>query len=71
LKKIMFASSRVLHAILDHMLQLLPEEPANSKRLDDIVDADASAPSAALPESGVPGSGVQAKGGASKMRAAS
>ena len=62
----MFASNRVLHAILDHMLQLLPDEPADSKRLDDIIDADASARSAELQESQVPGSGVQ-----SKLRAAS
>jgi hypothetical protein len=47
----MIASSRVLNAILDHMLQLLPDEPADSKRLDDIVDADASVPTTELRES--------------------
>lgn len=66
----MTASNRVLHAILDHMLQLLPDEPADSKRLDDIVDADASKASAGREESVIPGSGIQAKA-AAKMRAAS
>jgi hypothetical protein len=65
----MTASNRVLHAILDHMLQLLPDEPADSKRLDDIIDADASTPSGAR-ESAVPTSGLRAKSGA-KLRAAS
>jgi len=63
----MLASNRVLNAILDHMLGLLPDEPADSKRLDDIVDGDASAADPALRESRSPGSGVQQK----KMRAAS
>lgn len=44
----MIASNRVLNAILDHMLQLLPDEPADSKRLDDIVDADAGTANADL-----------------------
>jgi len=59
----MVASTRMLNTILDHMLQLLPDEPADSKRLDDIqddlVDADASA---SIGEASViPGSGVQPK----------
>jgi hypothetical protein len=62
----MIASHRVLNAILDHMLQLLPDEPADSKRLDDIVDADGGATNPELQESVVPRSGVQ-----SKLRAAS
>ncbi len=57
----MIASSRVLNAILDHMLQLLPDEPADSKRLDDIVDADASAPNTELQESMIGRSGAQSK----------
>ncbi len=57
----MIASSRVLNAILDHMLQLLPDEPADSKRLDDIVDADASLPNAELRESVLARSGVHSK----------
>lgn len=68
----MFASTRVLHTILDHMLQLLPEEPADSKRLDDIVDGGASKPAAAARESSAPGSGVRAKPSAPQnVRAAS
>lgn len=62
----MFASNRVLNAILDHMLDLLPDEPADSKRLDDIDDADANAANAELQASMLPGSAVQ-----SKLRAAS
>jgi hypothetical protein len=62
----MLASNRVLNAILDHMLDLLPDEPAESKRLDDIADTDAGAADAELPGSMIPGSGVQ-----SKLRAAS
>lgn len=57
----MITSSRVLNAILDHMLQLLPDEPADSKRLDDIVDADASVPNAELREAGLARSGVRSK----------
>jgi hypothetical protein len=57
----MIASNRVLNAILDHMLQLLPDEPADSKRLDDIVDADAGAANTEFGESVVPRSGVQSK----------
>jgi hypothetical protein len=57
----MIASSRVLNAILDHMLQLLPDEPADSKRLDDIVDADASAPTTELQEAVMARSAVQSK----------
>jgi hypothetical protein len=60
----MFASNRVLNAILDHMLQMLPDEPAESKRLDDIDDADAA--KVELQDAMIPGSGVQ-----SKLRAAS
>jgi hypothetical protein len=62
----MIASNRVLNTILDHMLQLLPDEPADSKRLDDIVDADAGAANPEFRESAVPSSGVQ-----SKLKAAS
>jgi hypothetical protein len=66
----------MLNAILDHVLQLLPDEPAQSKRLDDIVDADASASDADAQETVIPGSGIRANSGApakgaSKMRAAS
>jgi hypothetical protein len=57
----MIASNRVLNSILDHMLQLLPDEPADSKRLDDIVDADASAPNTDLRESAVARAGIQSK----------
>jgi hypothetical protein len=57
----MIASSRVLNAILDHILQLLPDEPADSKRLDDIVDADASVPNAEPRESMLDRSGVHSK----------
>lgn len=64
----MVASTRMLNTILDRMLQLLPDEPADSKRLDDIrddlVDVDASA--AVGEASVIPGSGVRAK-----LRAAS
>jgi hypothetical protein len=56
----MIASNRVLNAILDHMLQLLPDEPADSKRLDDIVDAEAGAPHADLQDSAIARS-VQSK----------
>jgi len=67
----MIASNRVLNSILDHMLQLLPDEPADSKRLDDIIDADAGAPNAELQESVIPGCGIQATGVQSKLQAAS
>ena len=75
MEKNMSASTRVLHAILDHMLQMLPDEPADSKRLDDIIDADASGPRAPLPESTPAGaarrpSRIRQKAGA-KLRAAS
>jgi hypothetical protein len=36
----MIDSNRLLGTILDHMLQLLPAEPAAFKRLDDIGDAE-------------------------------
>lgn len=75
IQKNMSASNRVLHAILDHMLEMLPDEPADSKRLDDIIDADASGPSGPLQESTPAGatrrpSRIRHKAGA-KMRAAS
>jgi len=57
----MIASNRVLNAILDHMLQLLPDEPADSKRLDDIVDADAGAANTELQESVIARASVQSK----------
>jgi hypothetical protein len=54
------------------MLQLLPDEPAESKRLDDIADADAGASNAELQESTIPGSGVHSNAGLQpKLRAAS
>jgi hypothetical protein len=76
----MVASTRMLNAILDRMLQLLPDEPADSKRLDDIqddlVEVDASAPSpeasgsvvsgAVVSESVIPVPGIR-----KKLRAAS
>jgi hypothetical protein len=65
----MLTSNRVLNAILDHMLQLLPDEPADSKRLDDIVDADAA--NAEFQGSGMAGAGAQPRSVASRMRAAS
>jgi hypothetical protein len=33
-------SNRLLHAILDQMLQLLPSDPAAVKRLDDMGDGE-------------------------------
>jgi hypothetical protein len=35
-----FDSARLLNTILDHVLQFLPAEPAASKRLDDIGEAE-------------------------------
>ncbi|HTV24817.1 MAG TPA: hypothetical protein VMG12_39260 [Polyangiaceae bacterium] len=65
----MSASNRVLHAILDHMLQMLPDEPADSKRLDDIIDADANTAQPPLPDSMVAGSaGTDAQRHPSGMR---
>lgn len=43
---------RVLHSIMDRLLQLLPDEPRALKLLDDIVDAD-SRSDAALIERGL------------------
>jgi hypothetical protein len=57
----------MLNAVVDYMLQLIAD-PADSKRLDDIVDPDGADE---LQESAVPGSSVQATGVASKLRAAS
>lgn len=56
---------RLLNTILDHVLQLLPADPAAFKRLDDIADAEAEAEAhlalaePELLESGYPESGVQ------------
>jgi hypothetical protein len=66
----------MLNAILDHVLQLLPDEPAQSKRLDDIADADAGSLDADAQQTAIPGSGIRANAGApakgaSKIRAAS
>ena len=63
----MFHPNRMLNAILDYMLRLI-DDPADSKRLDDIVDVDGADE---LREPTVPGSSVQATGVASKLRAAS
>ena len=63
----MFHPNRMLNAILDYMLQLI-DDPADCKRLDDIVDAEGADE---LPEPAVPGSSVRATGVASKLRAAS
>lgn len=67
----MLASNLVLNRILDRMLQLLPDEPADSKRLDDIVDTELKpeAPKPASGESVIPSSGAQEAG--SGLRAAS
>jgi hypothetical protein len=65
----MLTSNRVLNAILDHMLQLLPDEPADSKRLDDIVDADAA--NAELQGSGMGAAGARPRGVGSRIPAAS
>ena len=79
----MLASNRVWNRILDRMLELLPDEPADSKRFDDIVDTElepespkAESPKAESPraepgESLIPGSGVRETGTGSGLRAAS
>jgi hypothetical protein len=74
-----FDSKRLLNTILDHLLQLIPPEPAGEKRLDDIGEAEpSSAPEPQILESGYPESGVHATSAAgtsaaasTKMRAAS
>jgi hypothetical protein len=42
-------SSRLVHAIVDQLLGLLPEEPAAAKRLSDIIDPDAGLPNSERP----------------------
>jgi hypothetical protein len=64
-----FDSNRLLNTILDHMLQLLPAEPAHFKRLDDIGEAEPRAAAEPLiTESSYPDSGVHAT---TPLRAAS
>jgi hypothetical protein len=58
-------SIRLLQAILKQMDRLAPEDPAVLKSLDDIVDPDEPANTAALaPDTLIPASGVRATGGA-------
>jgi hypothetical protein len=57
-----FDSNRLLNTILDHILQILPAEPAAFKRLDDIGDAEPGEsiePQSQLADSSHPESGVQ------------
>lgn len=56
----MIDSNHLLNTILDHMLELLPAEPAAFKRLDDIGDAEAGFEDPEIFESGYPESGVHA-----------
>jgi hypothetical protein len=52
-------SKRLINTILDHMLQLLPADPAVSKRLDDIGDPEpATVQDPPSNDSGYPESGV-------------
>jgi hypothetical protein len=67
----MSASSRLLARILDHVLHLLPDEPADSKRLDDIVDAESQPRQAAPKSSLIAASGLQRKRAPSNLRAVS
>lgn len=64
----------LLSTLFDHLLRLVPD-PADAKRLDDIVDPDASRPGprslAPREESGNPGSAVRPSAGSSTRRAAS
>jgi hypothetical protein len=58
---VVFDSTRLLNTILDHMLQLLPAEPAAFKRLDDIGEAEPNdMQETQIQESGYPESGVHA-----------
>jgi hypothetical protein len=56
----MIDANRLLGTILDHMLQLLPAEPAAFKRLDDIGDADSGLEEPEILESGYRELGVHA-----------
>ncbi len=69
----MLDANRLLHAILDQMLQLLPSDPASVKCLDDMSDGElADGESLEAHESVVPSSGVVAKSGAAgKLQVAS
>ena len=73
----MLDANRLLHAILDQMLELLPSDPAAVKSLDDMSDGGLADGELALDgveahESVIPSSGVVAKSGvAEKLRAAS
>jgi hypothetical protein len=76
-------SNRLLHAILDQMLQLLPSDPAAVKRLDDmsdgeLADGDVASGRRNLHETSIPSSALIARGGnfirsgiAGKLRAVS
>ncbi len=57
----MINSNHLLNTILDHMLGLLPAEPAAFKRLDDIGDAESGFEEPEIFESGYPESGVHAR----------
>lgn len=48
----MIDSNRLLSTILDHMLKMLPAEPAAFKRLDDIGDAESGFEEPEILESG-------------------
>ena len=69
----MLDANRLLHAILDQMLELLPSDPATVKRLDDLSDdGKAEGESLEALDSVIPSSGVVAKSGAAgKLQAAS
>jgi hypothetical protein len=55
----MIDSNRLLGTILDHMLQLLPPEPAAFKRLDDICDDESGLEESEIRESGYRELGVR------------
>jgi hypothetical protein len=55
-------SNHLLSTILDHLLQLLPAEPAAFKRLDDIGDADFGFDESEIGRAASPGSGMHAPG---------
>lgn len=73
----MLDANRLLHAILDQMLELAPSDPAAVKSLADLNDGgltegELAGDGAEAHESVVPSSGVVAKSGvAEKLRAAS
>jgi hypothetical protein len=73
----MSSSMGLLRAIYDHLLQVMPEDPADAKRLDDIVDPDddeldppVGQPAFGAAEPGDPSSGVRATAAAAAKRLA-